>query len=76
MDTNFHFTAIFEPLQQGGFMGYIKEVSGINTQGETLEEVKENMIDAIDLYFAEKIENFRKEIHNIPDSTQQVLRLV
>ena len=46
-------TAIFEPSKEGGFMAYIQEIQGINSQGETIEEAKENLSDAINLMFEE-----------------------
>ena len=46
-------TAVFEPCDEGGFIAYVQEISGINTQGETLEEAKENLADAVNLVFDE-----------------------
>jgi len=46
-------TAVFEPSKEGGFMAYIQEIQGINSQGETVEEAKENLSDAINLMFEE-----------------------
>jgi predicted RNase H-like HicB family nuclease len=46
-------TAVFEPCPEGGYIAYIEEISGINTQGETLEEAKENLADAVNLVFEE-----------------------
>ena len=46
-------TAVFEPCDEGGFIAYVQELSGINTQGETLEEAKENLADAVNLVFEE-----------------------
>jgi predicted RNase H-like HicB family nuclease len=46
-------TAVFEPCEEGGFIAYVQELSGINTQGETLEEAKENLADAVNLVFEE-----------------------
>lgn len=46
-------TAVFEPCDEGGFIAYVQELSGINTQGETLEEAKENLVDAVNLVFEE-----------------------
>ena len=42
-------TAIFEEVEEGGFIGYVAELPGANTQGETLEEVRENLSEAIEL---------------------------
>ena len=46
-------TAVFEPFEEGGFIAYVQELSGINTQGETFEEAKENLADAVNLVFEE-----------------------
>ena len=50
---NIEMTAVFEPFDEGGFIAYVKEISGINTQGETLEEARENLTDAVNLVFEE-----------------------
>ncbi len=41
-------TAVFEKVPEG-YIGYVEELPGANAQGETLEEVKENLKDAIEL---------------------------
>lgn len=43
------FTAIFEPAEEGGYIGYVAELPGANTQGETLEETRENLRDAVEM---------------------------
>ena len=48
---NIEMTAVFEPCEEGGFIAYVQEISGINTQGKTLEEAKENLVDAVNLVF-------------------------
>ena len=42
-------TAIYEEAEEGGYIGYIAELPGANTQGETLAEVRENLMDALQL---------------------------
>jgi len=42
------FTAIFEKSPQG-YIGYVEELPGANTQGATLQETKRNLIEAIQL---------------------------
>lgn len=53
-------TAVFEPCSEGGYMAYIEEIPGINTQGETIDEAKENLADAINLVFEERRSSMRK----------------
>ena len=43
------FTAVYEPAEEGGYVAYAEEVPGAITQGETLEEARENLADAIQL---------------------------
>lgn len=43
------FTAIIEPAEEGGFWAICPEVPGANGQGETIEEVKEDLEAAIKL---------------------------
>ena len=47
--TELTLTAIFEEAEEGGFIGYVAELPGANTQGATLEEVRENLSEAIEL---------------------------
>jgi predicted RNase H-like HicB family nuclease len=41
-------TAVFEKVPEG-YIGYVEELPGANAQGKTLEEVKENLKEAIKL---------------------------
>lgn len=43
------FTAIIEPAPEGGFWAICLEVPGANGQGETIEETKMNLRQAIEL---------------------------
>jgi len=55
------FTAVFE--QEGGWwIGYVEELPGANTQGQTLEEVRENLKEAVQLVIEANRELVRREI--------------
>lgn len=41
-------TAVFEKVD-GWWLGYVEELSGANTQGETLDETRENLREAVQL---------------------------
>lgn len=45
------FTAIFEEAEEGGYIAYLKEFPGINTQGETKKEAEENLREASQMMF-------------------------
>ena len=45
------FTAIIEPAPEGGFWAICPEVPGANGQGESVEEAKNNLQEALELFF-------------------------
>lgn len=47
MSPTFSFRVIVEPDQPSGFHGYVPALKGLHTCGETLEEVKTNLAEAI-----------------------------
>ena len=54
------FTAVFE--QEGGWwIGYVEELPGANTQGQTLEEARENLKEAVQLITEANRELARRE---------------
>lgn len=42
------FTAVFEQVSEG-YIGFIEELPGANTQGASLEEARENLQEAVKL---------------------------
>ncbi|MCJ7565316.1 MAG: type II toxin-antitoxin system HicB family antitoxin [Candidatus Aminicenantes bacterium] len=42
------FTAVFQKVSQG-YIGFVEELPGANTQGSTLKEARENLKEAIRL---------------------------
>ncbi|SHJ10620.1 hypothetical protein SAMN05444280_11132 [Tangfeifania diversioriginum] len=46
---NCTFTAVFVEEPKGGYSAYVEEIPGANTQGETLDEAKENLKDALQM---------------------------
>ena len=45
---NIRLTKIFQKVPEG-YIGFVEELPGANTQGETLEETKANLEEAIEL---------------------------
>ncbi len=46
-------TAVYEKKGEW-YIGYVEEISGVNTQGRTLREVKENLKDALKMVLSAK----------------------
>ena len=51
------FTAIIEPAPEGGYWAICPEVPGANGQGETIEEAKNNLREAIELILEDRRED-------------------
>ena len=45
------FTAVFQQVPEG-YIGFVEELPGANTQGATLEEARENLAEAVELVLA------------------------
>ncbi len=43
------FTAVFEEAPEGGYTAFVQELPGAISQGETIEEARENLKEAIQL---------------------------
>lgn len=42
------FTAVYQRADEGGYIAFVEELPGANTQGETIEEARENLRDAVE----------------------------
>ena len=42
-------TAVFVQVPEGGYVAFVQELPGANTQGATLEEARENLREAVAL---------------------------
>jgi predicted RNase H-like HicB family nuclease len=61
-------TAVFEKVKEG-YIGYVEELPGANTQGVTLEETKKNLKEAIELV----LESYR-QINEEENAGKQVVK--
>jgi predicted RNase H-like HicB family nuclease len=41
-------TAVFKKVPEG-YIGYVEELPGANTQGHTLDEARDNLVEAVEL---------------------------
>ena len=54
------YTAIIEKVLQGGYWAICPEVPGANGQGETIEESKQSLIEAIELILEDRRDDFMR----------------
>ena len=54
------FTAIIESAPEGGYWAICPEIPGANGQGETIEQSKESLKEAIILILEDRLEDIRR----------------
>lgn len=67
------FTAIIEAAQEGGFWAICPEVPGANGQGETVEEAKQSLKEAIRLIFEDRVADVKRGLPS--DAIQTVVAI-
>lgn len=61
----FEYNAIFQEEKEGGYSVWVPALPGCASQGETFEEAKENIKEAISLYLEDqKAQEEAESIHN------------
>jgi predicted RNase H-like HicB family nuclease len=56
-----HFTAVYVELPQG-YVAFVEELPGANTQGATIQEAKENLREAVAMILAANRELAAKSV--------------
>lgn len=55
------FTIVFEPVEEGRYSAFIAEIPGVNSQGETVEEAREMVLEAL-----QELLDYRREKQTTP----------
>jgi predicted RNase H-like HicB family nuclease len=66
-------TAVFEPAKEGGYTCFVEEIPAAISQGETLEEAKANLRDALQLVLESQRELAEKSLS--PGALRETLEL-
>jgi predicted RNase H-like HicB family nuclease len=64
-------TAIIEKAPEGGFWAICPEVPGANGQGETVEEAKESLKEAVALILDDRLEDVKRGLPS--DALQETI---
>jgi len=67
------FTAIIESAPEGGFWATCPEVAGANGQGETIEETRQSLIEAVELILEDRRADFLRGLPE--DAIQEIIRV-
>lgn len=66
-------TAVFQEAPEGGYVAFVPEIPGAASQGETLDEARENLEDAVRLLMESRRERFEREHAGQPLIRQPLL---
>ena len=69
----FKLTAVFEPAKEGGFTSHFEEWPEIFSEGETMDEARSNLWDALEQVMAYHREEARKSA--VPGAVREELQL-
>ena len=58
----YSYTVLFEPAEEGGYVAFCPALPGLVTEGDTMEEVRARVKEAIEAY----LESLRKDGQPIP----------
>lgn len=58
------YTAVYQKVR-GGYIAWIEEISGVNTQGKTKREAQENLQDALKLMLEVRRDLAKKELRGV-----------
>ena len=56
------YTLIIQEAEDGGYIGYVPEIPGANTQGETEDEVRQNIKDALQVLLSARADMALEEL--------------
>lgn len=69
MDKHFKLTPVYILCEEGRYTAYIKEMRGVISQGETIEDARVNLIEALELMLDFEREEFEKTFLGSLDSS-------
>lgn len=72
-DLKLKLTAVFEPAPEGGYTCHFEELPEVFSEGETLEEAKANLLDALTQIMEYHREEARK--NHVPGAMREEVKL-
>jgi predicted RNase H-like HicB family nuclease len=66
-------TAVFEPAKEGGYTCFVEEIPAAISQGETLDEARANLLDALKLVLECQRELAEKNLS--PEAVRETIEL-
>lgn len=74
MTTKNQFTAVYKKTKNW-FVAWIEEIPGVNTQGKTLKEARENLQEALFLILEANRESSRSQLKRSKSSRRELMSI-
>jgi len=74
MTTRNQFTAVYKKSKDW-FVGWIEEIPGVNTQGKTIAEVRENLHEALLLILETNRASSRKQLKKNHSARRELMKI-
>ena len=74
MSTNNQFTAVYKKTKNW-FVAWVEEIPGVNTQGKTLKEARENLYDALLLVLESNKESSSNYLKKSPSIKRELINI-
>ena len=74
MTTKNQFTAIYKKTKNW-FVAWIEEIPGVNTQGKTLKEARENLQEALLMILEANRKSSRSQLKNNRNSRKELINI-
>lgn len=74
MTTKNQFTAVYKKTKDW-FVAWIEEIPGVNTQGKTIDEARENLRDALFLILETNRKSARKNVRITNRTTKELINI-
>jgi predicted RNase H-like HicB family nuclease len=73
MSRTLQLTAVFEPAKEGGFTCFFEEMPEVFSEGETIDEARENLEDAFRMMMEFHHDEVQKRVS--PEARREILDL-
>jgi len=74
MTTKNQFTAVYKKTKNW-FVAWVEEIPGVNTQGKTLKEARENLREALLLILESNKEFSRSHVRNASSTRRELINI-
>ena len=73
MNPKMKLTAVFSKQEDGGYIAYIEEMPGVNSQGDNFKEARKNLYEALEMILQVRREIANKELQANKNNINEII---